>query len=476
MAKIFRKPRASTVIFYTLVLLAIGGFFYIMSGALSTLNTYLQEYQASHINTRYQEEFQALFADRDWGKLYDLAGIEDTEYESRQAFIDYMQAKVGSEQLTCFIESNGTSGKKCPVYAGNTEIGVFYMESAPEPPMPDPWYYQIPFVETVVGSLKMQSWERTGLTLHYARNEGVSICTDGDRIVYVNGIALTNEYLTSTMVTKAESYLPQGLHGARRQTFYVDGFLVAPEVTATDLQGNPIQLVETAPGQYSEVFPQMEIPEYLKERLIQAGQTYCRYMIGIGGPTKLREYFHKGTNTYKSITGTDLWTMQDYIDYRFSEPLVSEYYAYSEELVSVRLEMSLFVMRPDRSEKEYAVNATFFMSKDENGVFKVQEMTNVDIQATFTQVRLRFYLDGDLVASQMVDSAAKQLQLPQVGIPQGKSFDGWFQYITNEDGNQTLTLVFAAQEGTATVYLAQGTQLQPMDLHARFSQLYAGNE
>lgn len=469
MAKIFKKPRASTVIYYSLLLIGIVAFYLFMSGLMDKLTSHLEKYQRSHINTQYRLVFQEYFSDPDWGKLYDEAGMQDTAYEDKEAFVAYMEAKVGDQELICFLESNGTDGKKCPVYLGDEEIGAFYMTSPPEAESEtDPWYYKIPFAKSLVNKLKVQDWVYNGLTLTEPQRQlSVTVTTEGDRIVYINGVALTDAQLISTTQTLAEQYLPEGLHGMRRQSFYEDGFLVKPQVTATDLSGNPIALTEISPGVYTELFAPQEMEPDMQALIIEAAKVYCQYMINATEPYSLSFYFDTSSQLYRNIVYTELW-MQSYQTYRFADPVVSDFYRYSDDTVSIRIVMSLYVRRYDGTEKEYPLDTTYFLKKQENGKYKIFSANNMDLQQPTTLVRLRFFVDGELVDSQMVDATTSQLTLPQVEAPEGKRFTGWYQATAAEDGSQTLSLVFLPKDGENTVFIPEGTDLTVMDLQALF--------
>lgn len=469
MAKIFKKPRVSTVIFYTLVLVVIVAFYLFMSGLMGKLKTHLENYQQAHIHTQYRMVFEERFGDPDWGALYDEAGFEDTLFEDKQAFITYMEAKVGDQELICFLESNGTTGKKCPVYLGDEEIGVFYMVTEPEAePEVDPWYYKIPFAKSLVNKLKVQSWHYDGLTLNAPKRElSVTVTTEGDRIVYVNGVALGKDQLISTTYTKVEEYLPEGLHGMRRQSFRQDGFLVKPAVTVTDLEGNPIEMVEEAPGRYTEVFTQQESERELEDFVISAAKTYCQYMIAATGSNSLRNFYDTSSKAYQNIVHSELW-MQSYSGFRFGEATVSSFYRYSDDVVSARIAMNLYVKRGDGTEKTYPLDTTFLMKKNASGKYLIIDTNNMELQEATTLVRLRFYVDGEPVQTMMVDAAASQLTLPPVEAPDGKTFAGWYQATTDGSGNQTLSLIFLPKEGENTVYIPSDTDLTAMDLLARF--------
>ena len=75
--------------------------------------------------------------------------------------------------------------------------------------------------------------------------------------------------------------------------------------------------------------------------------------------------------------------------------------------------------------------------------------------------------DGEILASEMVDASTNFLTPPKVTAPEGKEFLGWFTESTDNDGNVTLSLVFAPTE-SGTISLADSYVLEPMVLQARF--------
>ena len=470
MAKLFKKPRVSTFVFYGFLLTLIIAFLLLMSSLMGKLKTHLEKYQASHINTQYRQVFEEYFEDPDWAALYEQAGMVDTEFESKEAFAAYMEAKVGSQELICFLESNGTNSKRCPVYLGNEEIGAFYIVLIPEAkPEKDPWYYKIPFAESLVNKLKVQRWKYDGLELVQPERElSVTVTTEDNRIVYINGVPLGQQQLISTTHTKIDSYLPEGVQGMRRQSFYQDGLLVKPEVTVTDLNGNPIAIRENAPGYYSEVFAAQEQEPELEQYIISAAQTYCRYMIVDARLSELSPYYDTSSKIYQDITSTELWGVAKPMSTRLGDASVTEFYRYNDEIVTARVQTVLYAMRYDGTEREYPLDTTFFLRKAETGEYKIFASNNMDLQETTTMVRLRFFVDGQLLESRMVDASSAQLALPSVEVPEGKRFAGWYQATTDETGNQTLSLIFLPKEGENTVFIPSNTSLTVMDLQALF--------
>ena len=95
-----RGPRLGGVIFYTIYFLFIFVFFVGVYNGLSWFQGWLVDYEAAQPTTKCEEIFDQLFADPDWGALYDAAGIEDTIYEGKDVFVAYMEEKVGDRELT----------------------------------------------------------------------------------------------------------------------------------------------------------------------------------------------------------------------------------------------------------------------------------------------------------------------------------------------------------------------------------------
>ncbi len=467
MKKWFHRPRRSTVIFYSLCLAVIVAFCLLMGEASSRLTDYLARYEASHIGTRYQEEFDRLFAEPDWATLYDQAGCQDTLYENRDTYAAYMEEKVGSQTLQCFIESAGTSGKKCPVYLGDEQIAVFYMAAAQATDHTPRWYDDIPLVSSFVNSLKIEDWKLDGLELFFDRQESVTVCTGADRTVLVNGVALSQEQVIHTWA----NYLtgPDGeIPTKRRQTLRLDGLLVAPTVTVTDPQGQPVPMEYDPQTQsYTEVFSPNEITQEEKTALVAAAKTYCQFMIRAAYWNDLDDHFDTSSDIYQSILSIETW-MLHYVDYRYTEPVITDYFRFSEDAFCARLAMTMLVDCRDGTVQERPLETTFYFQKDRRGVYKVVDMTNASVMRQEEQVLLRFFDGSRLIGSFMVDAHAREVTLPQVEVPAGKAFAGWFQSQTGSDGSQIMTLVFAPKDGSLTVYIPENTTLAPMDLQARF--------
>ena len=98
-----RGPRLSGVIFYAVFFLGIFLFYAATYFGLLGLRNWLTRYEMAQPATKSEEVFEKLFSAPDWGALYDTAGIQDTAYESKDAFVSYMESTGGPNHATEFL-------------------------------------------------------------------------------------------------------------------------------------------------------------------------------------------------------------------------------------------------------------------------------------------------------------------------------------------------------------------------------------
>ena len=446
--------RVGTVIFYLLYLMLIGAAAYAINYGLNLLEDWLTVYEASQPDTRSQEIFNEHFADPDWGKIYDMAGLEGTQFEGKDAYITYMQNKVGDAELTFSKTSAGLSGgQKYIVKLGDEKVATFTMQNP------------------IVGELEIPEWNLDQVEAgFFTRNEDVTILTQPGRTVTLYGVPLDDSYVIKTTASVVDGYLPEGIHGERTALLYAKGFLVAPEVMVIDENGAAVELEYDAESNtYSEsAFANTTVSEISKaeqDALLDAVYAYCKHMIGAKG-ANLTKHFDIKSAIYKTISKNELW-FKGYARYDFTEATVTEYHRYTEDMFSARVQITLNTYRNDGSLKDFPINTTFFLQKDNKGQWLVNNMTNVNIHEILTQVRMTWMQDGEVLASDMLDASTNFLTPPAVTTPEGQEFVGWFTESTDDDGNVTLSLVFAPTEN-GTISLADSYVLEPMVLHARF--------
>ena len=176
-----RKPfPVGTAVFYAIYLLLIIAFFIGMNYVMGMLGDWLTRFEASQPEAKSQEVFQQLFKDPDWEQLYDMAGFQDTLFESKDAYAAYMENKVGSQELNYIKTSAGLSGgHKYIVKLGDENLGTFTLQN------------------DVVGELEIPDWKLDTVEMFMDRREDVTILTQPGHTVSINGITMDESYIVA---------------------------------------------------------------------------------------------------------------------------------------------------------------------------------------------------------------------------------------------------------------------------------------
>ncbi len=447
-----KRIRVGTVIFYLFYLLLIGAFAMGMNYVLGELEDWLTLYEASQPQTKSQEIFDRLFSDPNWEEIYTLADLEDTKFESKEAYAAYMAEKIGDKELTFHKTSAGLSGgQKYIVKLDNEKLATFTIKN------------------DVTSELEIPHWELATVEAFYSRDKNITINTLGNRYIYLNGVLLDDSYIIRTTASVVDKYLPEGLHGPRTQTVYADNFLVVPEVTVVDGDGNPVDVTyDAATNTYTEadITVTYEPDQEVYDAIITATQSYCRHMIGAGA-SNVHKYFDTKSEIYRSISKNEGKWFTGYSSYSFTDATLSEYTRYSDTLASARIQFTMNVHRNDGTVRPYEINQTLFVEKREGKGWLVINMTNLDVHQILTQVRMTYLLGDTVISSDMVSADEETITLPTVEVPEGKVFTGWFRESVDAEGNTTYSLVFAPTE-ESEIHLPSDYQLEPMVLHALF--------
>lgn len=453
-----KGPRMGGVIFYTFYFMFILLFFVASFLGLKWLQGWLVDYEAAQPTVKCQEVFDELFTNPDWGRLYELSGTEDSLFEGKDAFVTFMEEKVGNAELTYMETSAGLSGdKKYVVQMEDEKVATFTLEGEQE------------FITDI------PDWKLGKVELFITRDNSIRIQKMDGHTVFINGVALDDSYTIQIASTSAEDYLPIGLTGVRMCTQEVTGLMGTPEVTVVDDAGNSMGVTyDESTGCYMEMTETNTMPEEHKELALTAVKTYCKWMIEeINSRATIAKYFDPSSDEYKDIVSVqyERW-MQDHNGYTFENDSVTGYTMYGDRIFSVRVATVLRVTRTDGTKKDYEFDQALFFNKKDNGDWLCYEMTNKDVSQPRGQVRLTF-MDGDeVLTTGFYDTDASNLTAPVLSAPEGKVFAGWVLKGVDEDGRNTLTIVFKP-DSEGKVVIPEGTVLEPMVLYAYFQDASA---
>lgn len=430
--------------------------FYAATGAgLLALRGWLVNFEGAQPTVKCQEVFAELFEDPDWGKLYDLANMDDTGYSSKEDFVAYMTQLVGDQELTFMETSAGLSGDMAYVVrAGDTRIARFSLED-------------LNHVTTMTG---VPDWQFKSVEFYLQWAEAFYIVAQEGATVLVNGTALDESAVVEILEPRANEYLPTFAQAPGQVTMKVTDLLTIPAVEVTDANGQTLEVsYDEATATFTALPDMPQITEDREKLALKAVETYALYMSGKANANNLAAYFDRNSQTFQDIVSSELYWVQKGSNYSFVDQVVTNYRVYSDDIFSVRVSMNLQITRTeDGSIRDNVIDRSLFFTKNSSGEWVCFEMTAVDVDAASRQVRLTFIGDdGEILQSGFVDAEGNSVACPVVTAPEGKTFSGWTVEQTDENGQTVRRLVFIPDE-TGTAQVTPGTALEPMVLSPLF--------
>lgn len=453
-----RGPRLGSVIFYTLYFMFILVFFVATFIALQWLNGWLIDYQSAQPDVKAQQVFSQLFTNPDWEALYVASGAQDSPYEGKEEFVNYMNAKVDASKLTYLETSAGLSGdKKYVVRMGDEKISTFTL------------------VDKNKGNgdeiARIPDWQLGAVDVFFQREGTYRILKLDSHTALVNGVTLDDNFTIQIATTIAEEYLPVGTTGASMCIQEITGLMAVPTVEIYDESGNLVDITYDEESKtFTEGTQSQSIGVEEKTAALGAAETICKYMItAVTDRATVAKYLDPQGQAYKdltSISAADLW-MQSNNGYEFAGEEVTDYVRYTDKLFSARVSLTLKVTRTDGSVKDYDYAQSLFFNKTDSGKWLCFVRTNKDVSQPVGKVRLTFMQGDTKLLSDFFETDAKQIITPLLSAPSGKVFTGWVREDIGEGGKKTLTLVFQP-DASGIVNIPEGTALSPMTLYALF--------
>ena len=455
-------PRLGGVIFYTLYFLFILIFFLGTFIGLTWLHGWLTDFELAQPTVKAEQVFTQLFTHPDWGALYDAAGAKDSAYEGKDAYVAYMENKVGDSQLTYMETSAGLSGdKKYLVRLGSEKVASFTLVD-----------------KNQVGDVSLNNlenigdipdWQLGAVEVFFNREGTYYIEKLDGHTAYVNDVPLTDDMTIQVATTLAEEYLPAGTTGASMCTQQIDGLMTQPVVTIFDKSGKQMEVTyDETTRTFTERLESNTMSDEEKNVALEAAKVYCQWMIKeVTDRGTIAKYYDPSSETYNNIVKTtELW-MQSHNGYTFSNESVTNYARYGDDLFSVSVSLSLDVTRTDGTVKNYPYSQSLFFRKSDTGKWLCFASTNKDVSVPVGRVRLTFMNGENEVHSQFYSTDSKEIITPVVPTPEGKVFTGWVTIEKDESGTTVYNLQFQPDE-EGKVAIPEGTTLKPMTLYALF--------
>lgn len=334
--------------------------------AMTPLNTWLEQYETAQPKHAAEEVYDLLFAQPDWALLYDMAGVEATEYEGRSEYVTFMSAKVGTQALTYQeIPAGNITDHRYSVRLGDEEVARFTLKAVDD------------------GVSTFPRWTLGTVEVFFTRNEQVTINIMPGCSVYINGVRLDDSHTTLRVSTVAEEYLPEGVHGYRYNQMTLTGLLIQPTIMVLDERNNPMTVtrdpvtgIYTVPITISDA-----ISQEAADLALAAAQDDALFSIRAISLSQLRQHFSTGASVYNEIVNSEP-LVGSFESYEFDEAVTSVegYYSYTDRIFSVQVFLRLNVTGKDGTVTTIETSYSYIFTANNAGKFMVTQRIDGDLQ------------------------------------------------------------------------------------------------
>jgi len=278
------------------------------------------------------------------------SGFEKSEFETESDLYNFVQSKLSGELTYTGISSEDTA-KKYIVKSGDYKLATFTLDSDENGD-----YYP------------------ATLSLHLPKSVQKQYRILDSSTLYINGIKVSEKYISSTEKHVYADYLPEGVPCPSWVTYTVSGLTKEPTATVTDRNSNsPALLLQN--GVYSAQIIYDEDEQEITSRILTAAKQYSACMQNDVSKSSVFPYFEKGTDIYESIRTVENSFVWEHSGYGFENEKVSEFMRYDENTVSARITLVHILKKAGRADYRDNIDITFF-ARNIDGVYRIFAIHN----------------------------------------------------------------------------------------------------
>lgn len=178
------------------------------------------------------------------------------------------------------------------------------------------------------------------VNFHFAKD--ITVKAPADCTVSVNGVTLTEDFLTGEPTVDEALPMPDDLKPVAICTYQVNDLLNDPTVTAAGEAGDGRLVTYNQTGRYYEVGGEQDasLAEQYSSYVIEATERYATWMADDGWFGMVADYFEPDTATYQYIRDTEVSFVWDHDSYDFSDAKASDFHRYSDTVFTCRVKVT----------------------------------------------------------------------------------------------------------------------------------------
>ncbi len=336
-------------LFYKIYLIVIAVFLVALTGFLFWLNGWLTSYNASLPETVSASFYNEVFVGKDTDRIIELSEAQTSEFETK-------------DDLALFIADKLTDLSYTSVSTSEENVAKYVVKSGE---------YKIADYTLVKDDGK---WTPDKVSLYLPDGEEYRVKLLSTDTLYINGKAVSKDYITSAEEHISKNYLPEWVTAPEWITYTVSGLLSKPEIKVVDRNGNEPKLYDANGLLTAEVIYDTA-EEEIAQRVLDGAMQYAIYMQNDTTFSALHPYFEKDTELYKKIREALTMFSLTHQGYEFEDVSVSEYFRYDSETVSMRVSFVHILKKNYSEDYRNPMDITYF-ARLVNGEYMIYEAYN----------------------------------------------------------------------------------------------------
>lgn len=352
---------------FVLLFIALGVFLYI-------LNSFLAAYEASQPIHEAQALFDRCFTGDDFSEAFRLCGFEVEGFEDAATVSAALREEgVGKDLVFYQIKAEEGKARFNVIYADPVEEEVDTQEGSISHRSAASKLATMTFVQTDEDlGFGFCGWKYESLEMELHGSESVTVTVPRGTSLTLNGRSVSEDYIVSSEESPYNDFLPEGTPGIIWDEYYVDGLYRAGQVSCVDGDGKAMSLTKDEDGTYRAELNYRTDLQAEHADFVRCGmEAYARYIQDAGGIGPVANYFDTSSLFYKNTRlNPQIWVITP-SSCNFENETVDHFYAYSDDVISCRVDMVQVLVRGGSEYRDHMVMTVFL--RKVNGTFRIYD-------------------------------------------------------------------------------------------------------
>ena len=221
-------------------------------------------------------------------------------------------------------------------------------------------------------------YELTDAEVFVAGYPDVSVVLPKGGVLTVNGKKLEEKYISEKDIKdKSYDYMPKDVEGILYDKYTVSGLLFEPTVSATDKDGNKLDLVynENEECYVTPVVYDTELEKAQSSYCIKIATEYTKFLSNDSYFGAVGAYLDKNYEIYKRVRSIQVNWVRDHSGYDIYNEKATEFVKYADDVFSCRVTLTEKLTRPGYKDHVENIDITLYLHKVGNK-YLVYEMVN----------------------------------------------------------------------------------------------------